>query len=57
MYAFFEFKIKVSFTLYSVMEAVGLGNFKYLRFVYPMDPNALRTCAVGSSCHVLTDLK
>ena len=24
---------------------------------YPMNPYALRTCAVGSSCHVLTDLK
>ena len=23
---------------------------------YPMNPYALRTCAVGSSCHVLTDL-
>ena len=24
---------------------------------YPMNPYALRTCAVGASCHVLTDLK
>ena len=24
---------------------------------YPMNPYELRTCAVGSSCHVLTDLK
>ena len=24
---------------------------------YPMNPYALRTCAVGPSCHVLTDLK
>jgi len=24
---------------------------------YPMNPYALRTCAVGTSCHVLTDLK
>ena len=24
---------------------------------YPMNPYALRTCALGPSCHVLTDLK
>ena len=30
---------------------------KCMGMSYPMNPYALRTCAVGASCHVLTDLK
>ena len=40
-------------------EVVGpeRSNERISEVSYPMNPYALRTCAVGASCHVLTDLK
>ena len=35
----------------------SFGTRKWPYHTYPMNPYALRTCALGASCHVLTDLK